>query len=73
MSTAPRFADVVDAADALSEDEQQELIGILQRRMVRRSRERFLQECREADADYAAGKWQPATVEEIMRMTEASS
>ena len=71
MSTPPVFAEVVDAADALSEDEQEDLIQILRKRRSERGRQRVLRDIAEARADFAAGKIKPATVDEIMRGIES--
>ena len=51
------FADVVDAADALSDDEQEELIAILRKRAAERGREQMIRECLEAEAEFAAGNY----------------
>lgn len=67
MSQVITFADVVDAADRLSPDEQLELISILKRRMVEAGRARILRDVAESEAEFARGECRPATVDEIMR------
>ena len=64
MST---FAEIVDSADALSNDEQQTLIDILQARLRERRREELLKGIQEAEAEFSEGKIQPASVDEIMK------
>ena len=64
MST---FAEIVDSADALSHDEQQTLIDILQARLRERRREELLKGIQEAEAEFSEGKIQPASVDEIMK------
>ena len=64
MST---FAEIVDSADALSNDEQQTLIDILQARRRERRREELLKGIQEAEAEFSEGKIQPASVDEIMK------
>jgi hypothetical protein len=67
MSQVTTFADVVDAADRLSADEQFELIAILRRRLATEGRARILRDIAEAEAEYARGECRPTTVDEIMR------
>ena len=64
MST---FAEIVDSADALSNDEQQTLIDILQARLRERRREELLKGIQDAEAEFSEGKIQPASVDEIMK------
>ena len=65
--TRPRFADVVDAADRLSLDEQEELIEIVSRRVQEAKRETFINRALEASEELHSGKLVPKTVEQIMR------
>jgi len=60
------FSEVVDAADNLSVDEQESLIGILRRRIAERNRERLMREVTDARAEHESGQSRPGTVAEIM-------
>ncbi|HKI20942.1 MAG TPA: hypothetical protein VKA15_23825 [Isosphaeraceae bacterium] len=61
------FRDVLEAADHLSQDEQEELISILQRRLVHAARQRLATEVQEARQEFAKGRCSPATPDELMR------
>ena len=61
------FAEVVEAADHLSADEQEELITILHRRLAQAARQRLAADVQEARQEFAAGGCSPATPDEIMR------
>ena len=67
MAETNIFADVVDATDRLSLDEQQTLLEILHRRVAERGRQRLIQEVQEARVEQAQKKCRPATVDEIMK------
>ena len=60
------FGEVLDAADQLSPDEQQELVAILNRRLALAGRRRLMDEVEEARKDFAEGRCVPATPDEIM-------
>ena len=62
-----RFAEVLEAADHLPIDEQVELIEVLRRRIVEQRRAEIAQDVREAREDFAAGRCQPATPEDILK------
>ena len=61
------FGEVLEAADQLSHDEQQELIAILHCRMSQAARQRLIAEVQEARREFSAGKCLPATPDELMR------
>ena len=67
MSTGLSFSDVLEAADHLSQDEQQELIAILQRRLAQAARQQLGVDVQEARQQFAEGQCLPATPEELMR------
>ena len=67
MTNNLQFADVVEAADHLSLDEQQELIAILHRRLAQAARQRLAGEIQEARREFAEGRCVPATADELMR------
>jgi hypothetical protein len=61
------FAEVLEAVDQLSLDEREELIAILHRRLAEEGRKRVARDIRESRKELAAGRCQPATIDEIMR------
>jgi hypothetical protein len=61
------FADVLEAADHLSPDEQQELIAILNRRLAQAARQQLAAEIEEARREHAQGRCSPATPDDLMR------
>ena len=60
------LAEVLEAADQLTMEEQETLIEVLRRRFVDLRRRQILSEVRESRAAFAAGECGPASVEEIM-------
>lgn len=61
------FGEVLEAADHLSQDEQQELIAILNRRLAQALRQRVKGEIQEANQEFAEGRCSPASPDELMR------
>ena len=61
------FAEVVDAADRLSAEEQEELIAVIRRRLAEAGRERVRRESDQARAEYKAGKARAMSVNGIMK------
>jgi hypothetical protein len=61
------FGEVLEAADHLSPDEQQQLIDILNRRLAEAARKRLAAEVEEARQEFAQGRCVPATPDELMR------
>ena len=61
------FGEVLEAADHLSQDEQEELIAILHRRLAQAARQRLAGEVKEARQEFAEGRCLPATPDELMR------
>lgn len=60
------FSDVLESVEALPDDEREMLVDIVRKRMSEKRREEIIRSVREADAEFAAGKCKPATVDEIM-------
>lgn len=60
------FAEIVDAADRLTSDEQETLIEILRHRIARRNRESLLRDVAEARAEFRQTKQNTSSVREIM-------
>jgi hypothetical protein len=67
MTPNLQFAEVVEAADHLSLDEQQELIAIVHRRLAQAARLRLAGEIQEARREFAEGRCVAATADELMR------
>lgn len=66
MSHAMPFGEVLDAADHLSPDEQQELVAIIHRRLSLARRQRLAADIQEARTEFAEGRCTPKSPEEIM-------
>lgn len=66
MSASLAFRDVVEAADHLSHEEQQELVDIVQRRLALAARQRIAGEVAEARTEFAAGQCAVATPADIV-------
>ena len=67
MTPVLPFGEVLEAADQLSQEEQEELIAILHRRLVQAARKRLAAEVQEARQEFAEGRCSPATPDEMMR------
>jgi hypothetical protein len=61
------FSQVLDWADALSPDEQESLVSILQRRLKEQRRAELVKAVKEARAEFKAGKCRPASPAQIMK------
>lgn len=61
------FSEVLEAADHLSQDEQEQLISILHRRLAEAARHRVIAEVKDARQEFAEGGCSPATPEGLMR------
>jgi hypothetical protein len=67
MNNAMPFGEVLEAADHLSPDEQQELIAILNRRLAQAIRKRLAADIQEARQEHAEGRCSVAAPDELMR------
>ena len=61
------FGEVLDAIDKLSQEEQETLLDIVQRRIAERGREMLAVEIQEARQEFAEGRCRPATVDDLMK------
>lgn len=61
------FAQVLEEADALSLDEQEDLVSILQRRLREQRRGELIKTVDEARKEFKAGRVRPGSPSEIMR------
>ena len=60
------FTAIVDAADRLSPEDQENLIDILQKRLRDRRRSELVNDVREAQQEFAEGKCQVVTPAQLM-------
>jgi hypothetical protein len=66
MDRTQPFAEVLEAVDQLSSDEQETLVAIVQRRMAERGRIQLAADVQEAQKEFAAGLCRPSTPDELM-------
>jgi hypothetical protein len=67
MAETRSFSEVLEDADRLSWDEQQEIVAILKRRLADAGRRRLIDDIRESRQEFTAGKCQPTTADELLR------
>lgn len=67
MQAALPFREVLEAVDALSLEEQEELMDVVRRRLIERRRLDLTSEIAEAEAEYDSGKCETRTPGELMR------
>jgi hypothetical protein len=67
MKKEVSFAEVLEAADNLSLDEQETIIDILYRRMIEHRRKELTQEVKEAQKEFQEGRCRPAAPAEIIK------
>jgi polyphosphate kinase len=65
--TYSTFAAIVDAADRLSAEEQENLVDLLQNRLRDRHRAELVRDVREAQQEFAEGKCQAVTPAQLMK------
>jgi hypothetical protein len=66
MGNGLPFAEVLEAVDQLSADDQEALIEIVRRRALERSRRRLVEEAQEAQREFADGGCRKVTSEELI-------
>jgi hypothetical protein len=67
MITKPTFAEILESADQLPLEDQENLIVILQNRLRERRRSQRIRDVEEAQKEFAEGKCQPITIEQLMQ------
>jgi hypothetical protein len=67
MAQVLPFGEVLEAADLLSFDEQEELIAVLHRRLAQAARARLAAEVQETRQEFAEGRCSSKTPDELMR------
>ena len=70
MPATMTFGDILDAADALPLEDQQELARLLSRRIAAASRQRLVDAVQASRAEFADGLAVEKTVDEIMAEIE---
>ncbi len=66
MENTASFGDVLEAVGRLSLDEQETLLDIVRHRLAEQGRRRLAQDVRDARDEFAQGRCDPATVEDLM-------
>ncbi len=66
MMTEATFTEILEAADQLSPEDQENLIDILQKRLRDRRRATLVRDVQEAQKEFAEGKCQPVTPAQLM-------
>lgn len=61
------FQKVLDIVESLSEDQQETLIDIIQRRLVEHRREELAEHIKEAREEYVRGEVHHGTVDDLMK------
>jgi polyphosphate kinase len=61
------FHVVVEAADSLTQEEQETLIELLNRRLAGRRRAQLVRDIQEAQREFESGALRPTTADEIMK------
>jgi hypothetical protein len=67
LSGEPSFTKVLEAAEQLLIEEQEDLIHILQNRLRDRHRTELIRDVQEAQQEFALGQCQPVTPEQLMK------
>ncbi|NCR07765.1 hypothetical protein [Microcystis aeruginosa] len=66
MAIQTTFAEILEAAEQLPLEDQENLIHILQNRLRDQKRTELLRDVQEAQQEFAQGQCQPMTPEQIM-------
>jgi len=61
------FAQVLDSADALSVEEQESLVEVLQHRLAEKRREALVESVKSARREFAGGRLRSATPKQILK------
>jgi hypothetical protein len=61
------FGQVLESADALSLEEQESLVAILQQRLREQRRDELVEAVKAARQEFKAGRCRPASVTEIVK------
>ena len=61
------FSDILEAADQLTLQDQEDLVRILEHRLHEQKRAALVKDVQEAQQEFAKGDCQPTTPEELMK------
>jgi len=64
---AVTFQDALDIVESLPEDQQEDLIDIIRRRLIEHRRENLAEHIREARGEYMRGEVHRGTVDDLMK------
>ncbi|MGQ9619215.1 MAG: hypothetical protein ACUVUG_09690 [Candidatus Aminicenantia bacterium] len=64
---AGNFQEILEMVDSLPENQQEDLINIVRRRLIERRREILSESIREAREEYARGEIQKGTVDDLLK------
>jgi hypothetical protein len=67
METTTPFGEVLDAVGKLSPDEQETLLVIVRHRLAEQRRKQLAQDVQEAREEFAQGRCNSTTAEDLMR------
>lgn len=67
MENTTSFGELVEAVGKLSVDEQETLLVIVRHRLAEQCRKRLAQDIREAREEFAQGRCDPTSVEDLMK------
>lgn len=67
MEHALRFGDILEAADHLTFEEQEELIEIVQKRMIAKRRSDLLADVKDAESEYREGRCEVISADEAVK------
>lgn len=66
MSLLIAFGEILEAADQLSREEQEQLIATLHRRLIERGREQLVSDVQEARHEFVEGVCKPSSTADLM-------
>ena len=61
------FYEVIEAGSALSLDEQESVVEIMQKRIIEEKRNRIILEVRDAEQEYESGKLQASDLDDFLK------
>jgi len=61
------FSEVLEAAEALSQEEKETLVDILSHRITENNRRQIIEEARRAREEFSSGNCREVTVDELMQ------
>lgn len=65
--TKINFADILEAAEQLSVEDQEDLVRIIQNRLREQKRAELIADIRESEREFERGECEPVTPEQLMK------